>query len=616
MQLEMALDAAKAGTWSWDATTQQSTWDDRYRALYGFKPGSPCSHAAWLARIHPEDRARIMAHIRRLLEPFAGNSWNAEFRVLHPRKGLRWIGGLGRIHRDPKTGRALRFAGINLDITERKRAEDALRESEAKYRRLHEGMRDAFAGVDMSGRILETNAAFCAMLGYTDAELYKRKYTRITPSRWHAFERRIIAEQVLVRGFSDVFEKEYRRKDGTIFPVELRIFLLRDDRGRPASMWAIVRDITERKRAEQALSRSEAFIRATFNAATESILLLDAKGRVAAINDTLARRLGVSVASAVGKSFFAILPPGTDPGVIRRRQRAVRQVLRTGREARLEDQRAGIIMDTHFCPVQDATGAVTGVAIFSTDITARKDAERALRRSHEELEEKVRERTTQLRALTTQMIRAEETERRRIAQILHDDLQQMLVAARYSLRSLGKRLPDEASRQAALDIDAMLDRATQVSRSVNTDLRPPVLYEAGLGAALKWLADDMRERFGLKVRAQVAAAPFPDSADLRIYAFHAVRELLLNVVKHAGVSSARLSMRADRARGAVITVTDCGKGFTALDGANGHFGLFSIRERAEFLGCRLTIASAPGKGTRATLRIPGPDQTGESNASA
>lgn len=138
-------------------------------------------------------------------------------------------------------------------ITEQKQAEKALRESEIKYRRLHESMRDAFVSVDMNGCILESNLAYQSMLGYSAEELCRLKYEDITPAKWHAFEKDIIKKQILVHGYSEVYEKEYKRKGGSIFPVELRVFLIRDDDNNPAGMWAIVRDISDRKRTEKKL---------------------------------------------------------------------------------------------------------------------------------------------------------------------------------------------------------------------------------------------------------------------------------------------------------------------------------------------------------------------------
>jgi PAS domain S-box-containing protein len=154
-------------------------------------------------------------------------------------------------------GNLLGTEGIIRDITERKRAEKSLRESEAKYRRLYRTMTDAFVRVDLAGRILEANHAYQDLLGYSEEELYRMKYIDLTPEKWHAFEADIVEQQILVKGHSPVYEKEYRRKDGSTFPVELRTFLISDEAGQPTGMWAIVRDITERKRSEEALRKSE-----------------------------------------------------------------------------------------------------------------------------------------------------------------------------------------------------------------------------------------------------------------------------------------------------------------------------------------------------------------------
>jgi PAS domain S-box-containing protein len=171
-------------------------------------------------------------------------------------------------------GEVSRVAVFGFDVTERKRAEAVLRESEQTYRALVEttgtaylildmqgrvldaNAEYAFVSVDMEGRITESNRAYQALLGCTAEELNLLTYFDVTPEKWHASEARLVAEQVLARGYSDVYEKEYRRKDGTVFPVELRAFLLRGGGGQPAGMWAIVRDITERKRAAAELKEA------------------------------------------------------------------------------------------------------------------------------------------------------------------------------------------------------------------------------------------------------------------------------------------------------------------------------------------------------------------------
>lgn len=139
---------------------------------------------------------------------------------------------------------------------EGRQSQEHLRESEARIRHLHDSMRDAFVSVDMHGRIQQFNSAYTQIVGYQPEELAALTYIDITPEKWHAMEASIVRDQILPHGDSDIYEKEYRRKDGSLVPVELRAFLIRNDDGTPTGIWAIVRDISERKRIEGQAGRA------------------------------------------------------------------------------------------------------------------------------------------------------------------------------------------------------------------------------------------------------------------------------------------------------------------------------------------------------------------------
>jgi PAS domain S-box-containing protein len=139
--------------------------------------------------------------------------------------------------------------------------EAALRQSETRYRRLHETMRDAFVQIDMSGRIVDSNHAYQEMTGYGEDNLRGIREADLIPSKWHSAETDTVRSQVVPKGRSEVYEKEYIHADGNVFPVELRTFLIRDDEQRPLGMWSIVRDITQRKQMER--EREEAIIALT-----------------------------------------------------------------------------------------------------------------------------------------------------------------------------------------------------------------------------------------------------------------------------------------------------------------------------------------------------------------
>ncbi len=139
------------------------------------------------------------------------------------------------------------------DITETKTIEAALIQSESRYRNLYDTMTDGFVRVNMQGFIQESNKSYQKMTGYNANELAHLTYEDITPKKWHEFEQNIVETQILPDGSSNFYEKEYIKKDGTIFPIEIHSFLIKNDEGENEGIWAIVRDITERKQAEEEL---------------------------------------------------------------------------------------------------------------------------------------------------------------------------------------------------------------------------------------------------------------------------------------------------------------------------------------------------------------------------
>ena len=231
------------------------------------------------------------------------------------------------------------------------------------------------------------------------------------------------------------------------------------------------------------------------------------------------------------------------------------------------------------------------------------------------LEQRVAKRTAEaveqakkLRLLSAQLSLAEEAERRRIAEMLHEDLQQLLVAARMQLAALC-RTRDAAQREPiAREISDVLERSFQLTRSLSVELAPPVLHERGLAAALEWLAGETRKNYNVEVTVDADPSANPKAADVRIFLFRAVRELLLNSMKHAIGSAVHVTMQHLRPDKVRIIVADGGTGFdpTSLDAqrtGSQTFGLLNIRERVSNFGGKFHIDSGPKRGTRITLSL-------------
>jgi len=224
--------------------------------------------------VNPEDREKALGWLKK-------DGFFNDFELQNRRKdgSIVWVLASVKIVRDDE-GNILYHEGTNQDITEARQAREALRLSEVRYRQLHESMMDGFVSGDLRGYAIEANDAFLNMLGYSREELHRLNYNKITPKKWHAVDKVIMKEQLFTRGYSDIFEKEYIRKDGTIFPVELRTTLRRDENGNSIGFWAIVRDITERKQSEEALKKSYEKYRVIAENIIDCIALVDKGGLI------------------------------------------------------------------------------------------------------------------------------------------------------------------------------------------------------------------------------------------------------------------------------------------------------------------------------------------------
>ena len=254
-------------------------------------------------------------------------------------------------------------------------------------------------------------------------------------------------------------------------------------------------------------------------------------------------------------------------------------------------------IDTRLVPMRNPHGDVVAVLGLSRDVTELKQAEDRLLAYH-----------VQLRALATQLTTAEEQERRRIAVQLHDGVAQTLALCKIKIVQLAKPEKNDALNRSLKEIQSLIEESIRDTRSLTFDLSPPVLYELGFGAAVEWLAGRLREQCGLKVAVQ-GTRQFHELGDpLRIILFQSVRELLMNVVKHARVKQARVTLQA-RGRRLRVAVEDEGVGFKTAAGRacsdpSSGLGLFNIRERLTLADGTMTITSRPGRGTRIVLTVP------------
>ena len=245
-----------------------------------------------------------------------------------------------------------------------------------------------------------------------------------------------------------------------------------------------------------------------------------------------------------------------------------------------------------------------GVVVSHTDISGRKQAEDQLREMATELEARISKRTKQLRKVSSQLTMTEERERRILAQNLHDDLGQLLAIIKIKLTSLDNGLP----RSSVNTIVELLDQADLAVRMISLQLSPPILHTLGLMPALEWLVEEMEHRYQLAVHIDHEGEPRPLVDEIQAMLFRSVRELLINVARHAQASDATLSCLCQGSQ-LILAVSDNGCGFdpsqylVGLSRRRG-FGLCSIYERIINIGGEMEFDSSPGNGTTITMSIP------------
>jgi two-component system CheB/CheR fusion protein len=259
----------------------------------------------------------------------------------------------------------------------------------------------------------------------------------------------------------------------------------------------------------------------------------------------------------------------------------------------------------------DEVAFFQAVAHLLAEAIERKESEERLRALNETLEQRVEQRTEQVRSLASELIVTEQRVRQRISQVLHADLQQLIFAAQMNLKLMEQALSPEEHGAALAELQqtrSMVDEALRLSRQLTLDLSPPVLQNEDLGEALQWLVRHMQELHKLNVDLQIGDIPALPSEDMSLLLFQIVRELLFNVVKHAGVPEAQVKVFGENNH-LFVQVIDEGAGFdvpAALGepSHDGGYGLLNMGERLGLFGSTLNVRSEPGKGTTVTVVIP------------
>jgi PAS domain S-box-containing protein len=485
-----------------------------------------------------------------------------------------------------------RTVELQREIAERKLAEEALRESEEMYRSFVQG----FQGIAFRGHMDFTPIFFHGVVekitGYTEDQLTQGK------PRWdqviHRDDFPTIFQSgkkmVSVPGYSD--EREYRiiRKDGEIRWVHEFIQNLCDQSGKPVMVQGAIHDVTDRKRAEEALRESERRFRDFLDDLGDLAYEADFTGEITYVNKAAETVAGIPRKDIMGKPFFPFFTTESQKVAADAFQRTLNgespeyeMTLINGRICQFKNQ-----------PQRDKDGKIVGVFGTARDITNRKVAEQRLSIYHDKL-----------RTMASKLSLAEEQERRRIATEVHDRIGQNLAFAKIKLGTLMESESSSGVRTMAEEVSSLVDEAIQDTRALISELGSPILHELGFVPAVQWLTQQLQKRHHVATDFDDDGQPKPLSEDVAVLLYQAVRELLANIVRHSQADSAKVSVMRNGGQIQVV-VSDDGVGFDPAEispgmDRSGRFGLFSIRERLEPLGGRMEMTSKTGQGTKVIL---------------
>jgi PAS domain S-box-containing protein len=497
-----------------------------------------------------------------------------------------------------ETGLTAGYVSGHRDVTERKRAEEALRQSEQRFRRYFELDLIGMAVTSPAKRFIEVNDYLCDLLGYNREELLRMTWVEIThPDDRDAdiaqFERLLAGE---IDGYS--MDKRFIRKDGQVVDSIISGKCIRRPDGALDYCVVLLQDITERKRMEESLRQSKSLLAEAQHVARIGSWNLDVPTMTLTWSDELFRLYGFEP-QAIEPSLDLLMPrvhPDDRESARRQIDEALDnpaphslsyRIVRPDGEVRHFQAHANFVTDQ-----QGRAARAFGTA---QDVTERVQAEERLRISNEKL-----------RALAARMQAVREEESLRIAREIHDDLGGALSALKIDLAWIDKRLARSRNPALRLKLNGMaelIDDTAKKVRSISTELRPSVLDHLGLAAAIEWQAKEFERRTEIECRIVALVEEVTLSAEKATAVFRIFQEILTNIARHAGAKLVEISL--EEHDDLVLKVSDNGVGInTAELAASASLGLLGMRERALVFGGRVDIQGAQGQGTTVSVSIP------------
>lgn len=497
------------------------------------------------------------------------------------------------------------------DVTALREAESAVRESEERFRTLADNISQLAWMADEKGWLFWYNRRWFDYTGTTYEDMQGWGWQKV---HHEDHLQRVIEKWQRALETGGIWEDTFplRGHDGHYRWFLSRAVPVRDNEGAITRWFGTNTDITDLREAE----RAQAHLASIVTSSDDAIISKDLNGIITSWNRGAERLFGYSEKEAIGLPITVLIPLERiheEPDILAR----IKMGESVEHYETLRQRKDGTLLNISLTvsPIKDDEGRIIGASKVARDITDRKRQEEELYRLKDVLEDRVRERTKELlatqerlMAVTSQLSLTEQRERRKLARDLHDYLAQMLAVGQMKTSILKKQTPCHLeSATLAQDLDQVFQQALVYTRTLIAELSPPSLQDSGLPAALTWLGERF-EKDGLRVEVRTDCDSVPLAEEQAVVVFQAVRELLFNVMKHAGVDRATVTLSLGHDNVLRVAVDDRGRGsppeVLQRSAEPGHLGLVSVRERFGAMGGRVDLESLPGKGTTVTLVLP------------
>jgi len=479
---------------------------------------------------------------------------------------------------------------LQREIEERKQAEEVLRAERNNLVNILNSMADGVYIVNQQYDIEYVNPVLMKEFGlWVGRKCYEYFHDRKEACPWCKNQDVLAGKTVRWEWYSlknqrtyDLIDTPLKNPDGTISKLE------------------IFRDITDLKQAEEAVRKSEARYRELVQNANSVILRRDTRGNITFFNEFAQSFFGYNEDEILGENVIGTIVPETDSAG-RNLAAMIRDIgLHPERYASNENENMRRNGDRVWIAwtnkaIRDEDGNIVEILCVGNDITERKEVELELKESRR-----------QLRNLSAYLQSAREQERTTIAREIHDELGQVLTALKMDLSWLNKKLPKDpkALLEKTVSMTELIDTTIQSVKRISSELRPGLLDDLGLTAAMEWMAEEFRDRTGIKCELSVDPEEIILDEDVATAIFRIFQETLTNTTRHANATQVKVILEK-KAGTLLLTVTDNGKGITEKQILEPEsFGLIGMRERAYYLAGEFNIRGIRGKGTEVTVKIP------------